>query len=115
MSASQTSGHAISSPLTRLRTSVRAAASLVTPGLLSPCATPAPPFNTQSPGRVPRPRPRRPREAEDHPDQPEEAEPDARGEGPHRGEADVSQAVRLLEPVEGLARHAHEELDADEQ
>src|SRR5439155_25842209 len=59
MSVNQSSRNSISSPLIRLRTSLRASGSLVALGLLSTCATLAPPFKPESPGRVPRPRPRR--------------------------------------------------------
>src|SRR5947207_2096859 len=52
---------------------------------------------------------------EDHPDEPEDPEPDHRVEVADGGQADVAQEMRLLQPVESLAGHAHEELDANQQ
>ena len=54
-------------------------------------------------------------DVEHHPRQPEDPEPDNRVELADGREPDVPQEVSFLQAVERLARHAEEELDADQQ
>src|SRR3954464_4779639 len=56
MSVNQSSRNSICSSLIRLSTLLRASGSLVALGLLSTCAPLAPPFKTQTPRTLPRPR-----------------------------------------------------------
>ena len=60
-------------------------------------------------------RARRRDEAEHHRDEPRRSRTRRPDRGRRRRQADVAQEVRLLEPVERLARQPHEERDADQQ